>query len=113
MQKFTSISKFVEYCEVINENSDDSVEFFLISTLAASLTKEELLKDAEEALKEYYKWLKVAVETESYYTAGTIFNAKEAEMAHYIDLGKAVLKKTIKKDIINLDKSIKLKYLGY
>jgi hypothetical protein len=113
MKKFKSITKFVDYCEEINENQDDSVEFFLISTLAATLTKEELLLDAEEALNEYYKWLSIAVDSESFYVAGTIFNAKESEMAHYMDLGKAVLKKTIKKDIINIDKAIKLKYLGY
>jgi len=113
MQKFKTITNFVDYCENINENQDDSVEFFLISTLAASLTKEELLSDAGEALKEYYKWLKMAIDTESFYIAGTIFSAKEAEMAHYMDLGKAVLKKTIKKDIIALDKAMKLKYLGY
>jgi len=113
MKKFTSITKFVDYCNEINENQDDSAEFLLISVLAASLSKEELLSDAEETLKEYYKWLKMAVETESFYIAGTIFNAKEAEMAHYIDLGKAVLNKKIKKDITNLDKAMKLKYLGY
>lgn len=113
MEKFKSITKFVEYCEGINENKDESPEFFLISVLAATLTKEELLHDANEALNEYYKWLKVAVDTESYYSAGCIFSAKEAEMSHYTDLGKAVLKKTIKKDIINLDKAMKLKYLGY
>lgn len=113
MKKFKQITDFIKYCENINENNDENPEFFLISILAASLTKEELLNDAEEALNEYYKWLKVSIDTESYYSAGCIFSAKEAEMAHYTDLGKAVLKKTIKKDIIALDKSIKLKILGY
>jgi hypothetical protein len=111
MQKFKSLKDFITYCNEINENEDDSMEFFLISTIAATLTIEELLGDSIETLEEYYKWLKFVIKQENYRYASIIFNAKQLEMQHYIDLGSAVLKKNIKTDIMDLDEYIRKLYL--
>lgn len=113
MKQFKSLNAFVKYCHEINETEEDNLEFLLISALAASSTKEELLDDAKDALKEYYRWMKIAIDYELFESAGAIQNALQSESDHYIQLAKVVLKKNIKKDIYELNKHIKLKTLGY
>ncbi len=114
MKQFKSLNAFINYCNEINSSEEeDNLEFLLISALAASSTREELLDDAKDALTEYYKWLAVAIEYELFESAGAIQNALQSESDHYIQLGKAVLKKNLKKDITELNTRIKLKTLGY
>lgn len=113
MKQFRQLTDFVKYCEQINEKQEESAKFLLVSIFAFSYNKEELLEDIQEALEQYYKWLKVAIDGEHYLLAGCIQSAKEAEIDHYVDLAKQSLKLNIKKDIKTIDKVVKFKLLGY
>ncbi len=108
MEQFKTLTSFVEYCESIAEESN---EFWLLSSLAANLTKEELLDDMKDCLEVYFKWTHVAVEEEMYLCAGLIWSAMEHEMDHYEQLGRALYKVSIKKDINKITKDLKMKYL--
>lgn len=100
MQHFDNLLEFVAYCETVTEDTND---LFLISALAAHLTKEDLLDDVYRCLDVYYFWLKEAINQELYYMAAQIVTAKQAEIEHYIELANAVLKQDIKQDIIQID----------
>jgi hypothetical protein len=100
MQHFDNLLQFVAYCETVTEDTND---LFLISALAAHLTKEDLIDDVNRCLEVYYFWLKEAINQELYYMAAQIVTAKTEEINHYIKLANAVLKQDIKADIIQVD----------
>lgn len=108
MKKFKDLYQFVEYCEEIN---NDTEGFFLLSLVASTSTKEELLEDATKTLTEYYKWLKEAIDEELFNMASIIHKALENEKVHYMELGRCVLKASISKDIKRLDTELKERYL--
>lgn len=108
MKNITTLTDFIKYCESVIE---DSNELFLLSILAANLTKEELLIDVEKCLKIYYKWLKKAEQAEAFHLCAIIWKAHGQEITHYNQLGKAVLKKSIAKDIKAIDNKLKEKHV--
>lgn len=109
MKDIKTLKDFIKYCKSVSE---DSNELFLITIFASQLSKEELLSDIEECLSIYYKWLKITINQELYLDAVIIRNAREAEIKHYIDLGKA-LKKPIKGEIELLNNKLRYIYLGF
>ena len=109
MEEIKNLYDFVKYCESVGEENND---MFLISIFAANLTKEELLQDIRKCLTIYYKWLKVAVDSEYYLMADKIWTAKDYEIKHYCTLGKMINKKSInQKIIIEIDEELKQEYL--
>ena len=108
MEEIKNLYDFVKYCESVGEENND---MFLISILAANLSKEELLQDIRKCLTIYYKWLQEAVEKEFYIMADKIWTAKGYEIKHYCTLGKIVTKKSIKADIQAIDEELRQQYL--
>lgn len=108
MKNFKTLYDFHKYCEDVNEDSND---FFMIALCTSTISEQELLDDVSECLTIYYKYLKEAVDGEFYKMAHDINLAVKAEVAHYTRLGKALYKKSMKKQINAIGEEIKQKYL--
>lgn len=110
MQHFDNLLEFIAYCESVEEDNND---LFLISMLAAHLTKQEFLNEVFRCLDVYYFWIKEAINQELYYLAAQIVTAKQYEIDHYILLAQAVIREEdIKQDIINIDTQLNTERLG-
>jgi hypothetical protein len=104
-----SLEDFVMYCQII-PRTDNNV--WLLSSLIATLPYDAYVYDVELCLKKYYRHLKEAVAIENYMYAAIINKALDAELEHYAELGKAVYKKNVKKELLSISNNLRKDYLG-
>ena len=107
--KFKNLLEFISYCETVTEETND---IWLLSILAASSTQQEFLNDTKKSLEVYHKFLYEAVDEEMYLNAGCIYQAMQFEIDHYKELGRAIFKKSVSKEINAICEALKNKYIN-
>jgi len=109
MKRFKNLVEFTAYCEDVLKEENDN---WLLSLLTPALSIPELAFDILKCYDEYYKWLKIAVDTECYYLADIIKKALEEEEEHYKNLARGVNMQNIQKEFKSINDLMKKKYLN-
>lgn len=113
LQIISNLNEFIDYCNIlIHEDQDEDTTEWFLHLIAQGATRDEIISDMNINLGIYYKWLGIAQKREEYLKCGTIWNALEIENQHYYNLGKHLLNKSIKKEIDEINETLKRKHLN-